>query len=168
MFEEQIRSFEEQIKPLRTAQVSPELVLPMKVTVNNHTTFLRHVANVLQQGPQLNVLVWDKKNVPAVAAAFGANGYSASVQGDLVLVHVPPPTKEQTDRTLRTLAALLEDAKVAVRNERKKLRERAAREHSTKDAVARVHKNIELATVAAVTKLESIHRHKVATISGEG
>lgn len=140
--------------------MSPQLLDSVKVIYEGQPTLLSHLA-ISVQGPKcVYVTPYDPALVSRIVKAivgFGFNAYAYSKSS--VAVSIPPiswESKQQVKDTIRTYG---EEAKVAVRNVRKKLRQAL-----DKDELQRQDKALQRLTDEAIDKIGRMVLNKCDSI----
>ena len=107
---------------VRAGRAHPGMLESIRVLWHDTPTPLHHVCSVAVEDAQtLSLTIWDKQQVPAVekaiaAADLGLNPVSA---GSVVRVPLPALTEETRRQYVRQVRQLSEEARVAVRGQRR-------------------------------------------------
>ena len=120
--EKVIKAFQADLKSVRTGRASASLLDNINVEAYGNYMPLNQVGSVTVQDSQLIVVsVWDRGMVKNVEKAINAAqlGVSASSDGSLVRVPVPPLSEERRKEMVRLLAKYAEQSKIALRNVRR-------------------------------------------------
>jgi len=113
-----------ELSKIRTGKASPNMVSSLKVDYYGSPTPLNQVANIgATDGKTLTIDPWEKSMIPAVEQAiFAANlGLTPQNNGEMIIINIPPLTEERRKEFVKQAKALGENAKVSVRNSRKKI-----------------------------------------------
>ena len=114
----------QELSKIRTGKASPSMVSSIIVDYYGSKTPLNQVANVgATDGKTLTIDPWEKSMIPVVEKAiFEANlGLTPQNNGEMIIINIPPLTEERRKEFVKQAKALGEDAKVSVRNSRKKI-----------------------------------------------
>lgn len=117
-----IASFQADLKSVRTGRASPSLLDVINVEAYGNYMPLNQLASVTLQDSQLLVIsVWDRAMVKSVEKAINnANlGVTASSDGSLIRVPIPPLSEERRKEMVKLLSKYAEQSKVALRNVRR-------------------------------------------------
>ncbi|MCH9754067.1 MAG: ribosome recycling factor [Alphaproteobacteria bacterium] len=117
-----IQSFQSDLKSVRTGRASPNLLDNINVEAYGNMSPLTQVASVSLQDSQLLVVqVWDSGLVKNVEKAINISnlGVTASADGQLVRVPIPPLSEERRKDMAKLLAKYSEQSKIAIRNIRR-------------------------------------------------
>jgi ribosome recycling factor len=121
-----IEHYKDDIATLRTGRANPGLVEMIHVDAYGSKMPIMQLASVSIPEPRIiRIEPWDKTLLKAVEKAItDANlGVSASVDGNIVRVTIPMMTEENRLELVKLLKGKTEDAKVALRSIREKIRE---------------------------------------------
>jgi ribosome recycling factor len=117
-----LKSFEAELKTVRTGRASPGLLEHINIEAYGNVMPLNQIASVnIQDSKMLSVQVWDKEMVKNVEKAINDSdlGVSASSDGQLVRVPMPPLSEERRKELVKVISRYAEQAKVAIRNIRR-------------------------------------------------
>lgn len=110
-------------KSLRTGKVMVTILDGIKIDYYGTPTALDQVGSVIATDATTIVISpWEKHLVSAIDSAISkANiGVSPNNDGEKIVLNFPPMTVDQRQETVKKMKGLGEDAKVSVRNDRKK------------------------------------------------
>ena len=113
-----------ELRKIRTGKASPSMVSSIMVDYYGSKTPMNQVANIgATDGKTLTIDPWEKSMIPVVEKAiFEANlGLTPQNNGEMIIINIPPLTEERRKQFVKQAKALGEDAKVSVRNTRKKI-----------------------------------------------
>ena len=113
-----------ELKNIRAGKASPGMLKEVYVEYYGNPTPLNQVANIsIQDSRTLMIQAWEKKTLPQIEKAiFEANlGVTPQNDGEFVRISIPPLTEERRKDLVKKAKALGEDAKVSMRNTRKKI-----------------------------------------------
>ncbi len=138
-------------KSLRTGKVTTQILDGIKVDYYGTPTALDQVASVLATDATTIVISpWEKHLVGDIESAIAkANiGVNPNNDGEAVKLFFPPMTVEQRQETVKKMKGMGEDAKVSVRNDRKK----------ANDKIKKLEKDKEITTDESKAAQESIQK----------
>lgn len=147
-----IDSLESQLKGIRLGSVDINLIDTVKVIYQGQPTPLPHVAYSERKGNGISVTPFEAQLVTVVCKALQASGFSAYVFSKTsVMVSTPPPSGEEKAKVLARVSKLGEEAKIAIRNIRKKHRQTL-----TKDEIKEQDKSLQKTTDEMIAKIDSL------------
>lgn len=120
--EKVIKSFQSDLKSVRTGRASPSLLDNINVEAYGNFVPLNQVGSVSLQDSQLLVVqVWDRDMVKKVEKAINISnlGVTAASDGQLVRVPIPPLSEERRKDMVKLLSKYSEQSKIALRNIRR-------------------------------------------------
>lgn len=126
-----IQVFEHELVKLRTGRANPALVEDVKVDYYGTHTPLKHLARITAPEPDLIVIQpFDKSQVHAIEKAIQAAnlGFNPLVEGDLLRIKIPRLTEERRKELSKIIREKAEEAKMALRNIRRDVKEKLDKE----------------------------------------
>ncbi len=126
-----IQVFEHELIKLRTGRANPAMVEDVKVDYYGTHTPLKHLARITAPEPDLLVIQpFDKSQVHAIEKAIQAAnlGFNPVVEGDLLRIKIPRLTEERRKELSKIIREKAEEAKVALRNIRRDVKEKLDKE----------------------------------------
>lgn len=114
-------------KTLRTGKVTTQVLDGIKIDYYGTPTPLDQVGSVLAtDATTITVSPWEKNLLDTIESAIArANiGVNPNNDGDQIKLFFPPMTVEQRQESVKKMKGMGEDAKVSVRNDRKKSNDR--------------------------------------------
>ncbi len=126
-----IQVFEHELMKLRTGRANPAMVEDVKVDYYGTHTPLKHLARITAPEPDLIVIQpFDKSQVHAIEKAIQAAnlGFNPLVEGDLVRIKIPRLTEERRKELSKIIREKAEEAKMALRNIRRDVKEKLDKE----------------------------------------
>jgi len=120
--EKAVEALKKALATIRTGRAHVSLLDSVRVDYYGNISPIAQVANVTVPDPKLLVVKpWDKGMTKVIEKAImEANlGLTASTDGDIVRVPIPPLTEERRREFVKQARTRAEDAKVAVRNARR-------------------------------------------------
>lgn len=122
--DESIEFLKKELVKIRTGKASTSMLSGILVEYYGSPTPLAQVANVATQDSKtLTIQPWEKSMLgPIEKAIFEVNlGLTPMNDGELIRISVPPLTEERRKEMVKRAKAVGEDAKVSLRNIRKKM-----------------------------------------------
>jgi ribosome recycling factor len=148
-----IEHLEKDLSKIRAGKASPSMLDSVKLEYYGTVAPLSQVANVTTPDARtIFIQPWDKSVIQAIEKAIlAANlGFNPANNGEVIRIMVPPLTEERRVQLAKQVKAFGENAKVAIRNQRrdaieeiKKLKKDGLSEDVAKDAELDVHKTHE-------------------------
>lgn len=118
--------FAESLKQLRVGRPRVDTFAGIMVSAYGTESQLSGLANIMiENATMVAIQPWDKSIVNDIVKAIQDSqlGYSAAPDGEKVRVSIPALTEERRQETIKELGAMLEEAKVSVRQVRHKYNE---------------------------------------------
>jgi ribosome recycling factor len=156
---------------IRTGRASATMLERIQVDYYGTATPITQVASV--KTPEAHLLVlepWDKQLLNGIVKAIQASdlGITPSTDGNVIRLPFPPPTEERRKELVKQCRHVAEDAKVAIRNERRdantKLERLIKEEDTSKDDVHRAEERIQKLTDKSVVEIEEALKRKEAEV----
>ena len=118
-----INALKHSLSGLRTGRASTALLEPIKVDVYGNMTPISHISSIT--APETKVLmvqVWDKELIPNVEKAIVNSqlGLTPNTEGQVIKLFIPDLTEERKKELVKKAHAYGEQAKIAIRNVRRK------------------------------------------------
>ncbi len=162
-----LEHMQQQFKTLRTGKVTTQILDGIKVDYYGTLTPLSQVATVLTtDATTITVAPWEKPLLGDIETAIAkANiGVNPNNDGEQVKLFFPPMTVEQRQESAKKLKKMGEDAKITVRNERRKANDNIKKlekakeitEDDSRDAQAKIQK----LTDTMVSKIDEIIKNR--------
>jgi ribosome recycling factor len=152
---------------VRTGRATPALVEKLKVDYYGTETPLQQLAGISVPEPRvLLISPYDKNAMKAIEKALQTSdlGVNPSNDGEVVRITFPELTQERRKDLVKVVKHKAEEARVAVRNVRRHLRQDL--EHQGKDGeisdddLARLEKELEKITHDVVAEIDRVLDHK--------
>ncbi len=112
----------ERFKTVRTGRANPSSLDKVMVNYYGAPTPLRQLANVtVPEARQLLIKPFDKGALSNIEKAiYEANlGYTPNNDGESIRIVIPPLTEDRRRELVKQVKAMVEDAKIAIRNARR-------------------------------------------------
>lgn len=152
--------FAEKLKQLRTGRAKPEMFNQIMVTAYGMDNQLQSLANVVIENALSVVIVpYDRSISNDITKAIeqAGLGLMPSNEGDKIRINIPPLTEERRKQTVKEMHALLEEARIDVRQTRQKYMDRVAKMESvSEDEQDRLKKEIQKEVDQANHKLQDM------------
>ena len=158
-------------KSLRTGKVTVQILDNIKIDYYGTPTSLEQVGSVIATDATTIVITpWEKPLVADIESAIAkANiGVNPNSDGECVKLFFPPMTVEQRQETVKQMKVMGENAKVSIRNDRKKANDKIKKlekdKEITTDESKAAQDEIQKTTDKYVAQLDSILKEKEAEI----
>jgi len=166
-----IEALKRDFATLRTGKVTTGIVDNIKVDYYGTMTALTQVGNVIAtDATTISITPWEKTLLPVIEKAIQeANiGVNPNNDGDFIKLFFPPMTSEQRQEIVKQAKAMVENAKVAVRNVRKdgndKIKKLEKEKEISEDESKKAQEQIQKLTDEHSTKIEEAFKVKEADI----
>lgn len=154
-------------KTIRTGKVTTQVLDGIKVEYYGAPTPLSQVATVLAtDATTITVSPWEKPLLGIIETAISkANiGVNPNNDGEQIKLFFPPMTMEQRQESVKKLKKMGEDAKIAIRNDRRKANDTVKKlekdKEVTEDDSKHAQDNIQKITDKMVARVEDIIKQK--------
>lgn len=158
-------------KTLRTGKVMVSVLDGIKVDYYGTPTALDQVGSVIAtDATTIVVTPWEKPLVADIEAAIAkANiGVNPNSDGEKIILNFPPMTIEQRQESVKKMKGMGEDAKVSVRNDRRKANDAIKKLEKDKEVTADESKAgqdaVQKVTDKYITQIDTIIKDKEAEI----
>ncbi len=165
--EQAIEHMQNQFKTIRTGKVTTQVLDGVRVDYYGAPTPLSQVATVLAtDATTITVSPWEKPLLGDIESAIAkANiGVNPNNDGEQIKLFFPPMTVEQRQENVKKLKKMGEDAKIAVRNDRRKANDAIKKLEKEKEITEDESKNgqdhIQKITDKMVAKIDDIIKKK--------
>ncbi|MDR2586829.1 MAG: ribosome recycling factor [Coriobacteriales bacterium] len=166
-----VANLSHEFSTIRTGRASAAMLERIHVDYYGVQTPITQLASV--KSPEAHLLVvepWDKQILNNIVKAIQASdlGITPSNDGGVIRLPFPLPTEERRRELVKQCRHIAEEAKVALRNERRDANTRLERlikdEDVSKDEVHRAEEQIQKLTDLHVTKVDEALKHKEAEV----
>jgi ribosome recycling factor len=166
-----ITNLSSEFSTVRTGRASAAMLERIMVDYYGTMTPITQLAGI--KTPEAHLLLvepWDKTVHNAITKAIQASdlGITPSSDGSVIRLPFPPPTEERRRELVKQCRQLAEDAKVAVRNERRDANARLDRlvkdEDFSKDEVKRAQDQVQKITDAHIARIDEVLKLKEAEV----
>lgn len=158
-------------KTLRTGKVTTSVLDNVKVDYYGTMTALDQVGSIIaQDATTIVVNPWEKKLLSLIESAIAkANiGVNPNNDGNQIKLFFPPMTVEQRQESVKQMKGMGENAKVAVRNDRKNANDKVKKLEKDKaittDDSKSAQDNIQKITDKYIAQIDTILKTKEAEI----
>ncbi len=114
-----VEGLKKALSAVRTNRPSAALVDDLKVNYYNQMTPLKQLGTIGIQPPrEINIQVWDKSAVPAVAKAIETStlNLSANIDGQTIRIHLPELSQERREEFTKHVKKISEEHKIQLRH----------------------------------------------------
>ncbi|MDE7169359.1 MAG: ribosome recycling factor [Mucispirillum sp.] len=161
--EKSISFYKEELKGVRTGRASAAMFENIKIDYYGTPTPLSGVASLSAPEPRLvTITPWDASQISAIEKAIQSSqmGFNPSNDGKIIRIVFPQLTEERRKELVKIVKKMGEDAKVAVRNERRdandKIKKREKDKEISEDDAKKLQDKIQNITDDAVKKIDEI------------
>jgi ribosome recycling factor len=169
-----IQALQKDLLKVRTGRASPALVEGVQVDYYGSKTPLTQVANVTTPDARtIQIVPWEATILGGIEKAiFEANiGFTPQNDGKLIRITLPPLTEERRKEMVKMIKKNGEDAKIALRNQRRDANEEIKKQEKDKlmsaDESKKFQEQIQKKTddkVAEVDKIIAAKEKEIMTI----
>ena len=154
-------------KTLRTGKVSTTVLDNVKIDYYGTMTPIDQVGSVTAiDATTIAINPWEKHLLGDIESAINAAnlGVNPNNDGDFIKLFFPPMTSEQRQETVKQMKGMVEDAKVSVRNDRRKANEAIKKlekdKEITQDESKSAQENIQKLTDKYIAKIDEDAKEK--------
>ena len=162
-----VRAYERDLATVRTGRASTALVEHLPVQHYGQTMPLNQLATIAAPEPQLiTIQPWDKGAVDSIMKAIQTSDLSINPSGDgaVIRLPIPPLTEERRRDLVKQLGVRTEEARVSVRNGRRRaiedLRKVLRAKDISEDDERRAQEEVEKLTSGHVERVEALSKRK--------
>ena len=169
--EKAIQHAKEEFSTIRTGRANPAMFSRILVDYYGTPTPLPQLASVSIPEPRMAIIKpYDASQIGAMEKAIRDSdlGVNPNNEGNVIRVVLPPMTEERRHEMIKVARSKGEEAKIAVRNIRRKAMEELHRiqrdGEAGEDEVRRAEKELEDVTQRYVANVDEILKHKEAEL----
>jgi len=169
--EKSIDALKREFASLRTGKVTTGIVDNIRVDYYGTPTALNQVGNVIAtDATTISITPWEKNLLSDIEKAIQeANiGVNPNNDGDFIKLFFPPMTSEQRQEIVKQAKAMVETAKIAIRNVRKdgndKIKKLEKEKEISEDESKKAQDQIQKLTDEHIAKVEEAFKTKEADI----
>ncbi len=121
-----VSSFRRELSGVRTSRANPALVESLDVDYFGTRMQLKELAQISAGDVRMLIIQpWDQNAIELISKAIQQSdlGMTPNIDGDRIRLNIPPMTEERRRDMVKLVRTRAEEAKVAVRNVRKDVRE---------------------------------------------
>jgi ribosome recycling factor len=121
-----VATFRREMSGVRTSRANPALVESLDVDYFGTRMPLNQLAQISAGDTRMLVIQpWDRNAIQMIAKAIQQSdlGMAPNIDGDLIRLNIPPMTEQRRRDVVKMVRSRAEEAKVAIRNVRKDVRE---------------------------------------------
>ena len=166
-----IDALKREFASLRTGKVTTGIVDNIRVDYYGTPTALNQVGNVIAtDATTISITPWEKNLLGDIEKAIQeANiGVNPNNDGDFIKLFFPPMTSEQRQEIVKQAKAMVETAKIAIRNVRKdgndKIKKLEKEKEISEDESKKAQEQIQKLTDEHIAKVEEAFKTKEADI----
>jgi len=152
-----------QLKNIHFGGITPSVVDTVRVSCYGQQMPISQLAFTQAVKNNISVAPYDVENISSINKALQAAGFTSYVfSKTTIMVSVPPPSLEEKEKVCTHLKKLGEEAKISVRNIRKKIRQSFAKED--KESVKKIEKDLQTATDEAIQTIDNLIKNKTESL----
>ena len=162
-----VESLRREFQKVRTGRASTSLLDEVKVDYYGNPVPINQVGTLAVPEPRMiTIQPWEAKMIPIIEKAImNANlGVTPANDGKTIRIPLPPLTEERRKEIVKHLKKMGEDAKIAIRNNRRdaidELKKLEKEQHVSEDEIKRAEKEVQDVTNAFVAKVDEVVAHK--------
>ena len=168
-----VQHLERELRGIRTGRATTALIEYIKVNYYGSPTDLRELASIAVPEPtQLMVKPFDPGAKQEIIKAIESAdlGLNPQTEGAAIRINVPPPSAERRKQLVNQVRKSAEEARVAVRNERRDANKhidtlvKDKTSHLSEDQGKSAKDDVEQMTKSHIEKVDSISEKKVKEI----
>lgn len=161
--EKTIAFYKEELKGVRTGRASVAMFENIKIDYYGTPTPLTGVATLASPEPRLvTITPWDASQISAIEKAIQNSqmGFNPSNDGKVIRVPFPQLTEERRKELVKVVKKMGEDAKIAIRNERRNVNDKIKKQEKDKeiseDDSKKLQDDVQKSTDNAIKKIDDI------------
>ena len=135
-FAKAVEHFKNELATIRTGRATPALIENILVDAYGAKTPIKQLGSInVADAKSMTVEAWDKSLLKGVEKAIAAAnlGLGTADEGNFIRVSVPPMTEESRKDLVKLLKDKTENARIAVRNTRDKIKENIVQQEKNKE-----------------------------------
>mgnify|MGYP000076638432 FL=1 len=159
--------FHDNLNSVRAGRANPSLLDRITVDYYGTDTPIKQVANVSTPEPRMLVVApWDATLIPAIEKAIMSSdlGINPSNDGKIIRLVIPTLTEERRRDLTKLVKKMAEEAKVAIRNERRHANEKLKKQEKngelTKDDLRDGEEAVQKLTDKYIKKIDELEKDK--------
>lgn len=166
-----VESLKNELMTMRTNRPSPKLVEDIPVEAYGQKMTVKQLGSITIVPPrEIDILVWDKNVVGAVAKAIETSplGVTANTEGSLVRINLPTLTEERKKGMLKMMKASAEECRIKIRTARddanKKIKGEEKEGRINEDELFKLKEKIQKEVDEANKKIEELLGNKIKEV----
>jgi len=159
--------YKDELKSIRAGRANPHILDRIEIDYYGTMSPLKQVSNISVPEPRMLVISpWDASLIPVIEKAILISdiGINPSNDGKIIRLSIPELTEERRKQLVKQLHKLSEDAKIAIRNERRigneELKKQFKNQEITEDDFREGEKNIQKLTDDNIIKIDTLSKEK--------
>ncbi len=159
--------FQDNLNSVRAGRANPSLLDRITVDYYGTDTPVKQVANVTTPEPRMLVVApWDATLIPAIEKAITTSdlGINPSNDGKIIRLVIPMLTEERRRDLTKLVKKMAEEAKVAIRNERRHANDQLKKQEKngdlTKDDLKDGETVVQKLTDEYIKKIDEMEKEK--------
>lgn len=111
------------LEGIKAGRANVAILNPISVKAYGTSMPINQLASISAQDSRtLMIQVWDKENVSLIQKAIASSGLGVNpqIEGNAIRLSIPPLTQERREEIVKTVKICAENARIAVRNIRRK------------------------------------------------
>ncbi len=160
--EKTIKAYKNELVNIRTGRANPSMLDRVMVDYYGSPTPLNQISGIsVVEGRQLLVKPYDKSSMKDIErAVYEADlGLTPQNDGAVIRINIPPLTEERRKELVKQVKKLAEEAKIAIRNQRRKAND-LVEKGEDEDAVKDGKKDIQKLTDKFIQEIDDITKDK--------
>ena len=160
--EKTIKAYKNELVNIRTGRANPSMLDRVMVDYYGSPTPLNQISGIsVVEGRQLLVKPYDKSSMKDIErAVYEADlGLTPQNDGAVIRINIPPLTEERRKELVKQVKKLAEEAKIAIRNQRRKAND-LVEKGEDEDAVKEGKKDIQKLTYKFIQEIDDITKDK--------
>ena len=152
-----------QLKNIHFGGITPAIIDTVRVFCYETQMPIGQIANTQTIKNNISVSPYDLEILPAVNKALLSAGFNSYVfSKNSIMVSVPPPSLQEKEKVCSHIKKLGEEAKVSVRNIRKKIRQ--SLDQSNKENFKKSEKFLQESTDQSILAIDNLILNKIESL----
>jgi len=155
-----VEFFQDQIRSIRYGRITSGVIDTVRVECYEQKLPIKQIAWTVSQKNRISVTPYDPHLLSAIDRALKRDGFNSYVFSKTqVMINLPPISGEDREKVIAMVSKTGEEAKVAIRNVRKKFRQSL-----TKDEIQQVDKELQFLTDKKILEIDFLIEEKVDSL----
>lgn len=152
--------FQDQIRSIRFGCITPGVIDTVRVECYEQKLPIQQIAWTASQKTRITVTPYDPQLLGAIDRALKKEGFNSYVFSKTqVVINLPPISGEDREKVISLVSKAGEEARVAIRNVRKKFRQGL-----TKDNLQRIDKALQTLTDEKIMEIDLLIEDKINSL----